>query len=166
GCLTAVALYGGFTGWLSDAIVIPALAICSYGMFTVMHEAVHGSILNRRPATRVSRAITRLIGGITSVWMGPSASYTAYRHLHLAHHRCTNDRDHDPDVYNGVGPWWWRPLSWLTTDFYYFYFYLTRASSRPLHERLAVLCESLSFLGAFIVLCVCGFTYEALAYWF
>jgi fatty acid desaturase len=63
----------------------------------------------------------------------------------MQHHRFTNDKTKDPDVYVGTGPWWLLPFKWLSLDLSYLYFY-SRPSvflKRPKGERL-------DLLGAFV----------------
>lgn len=155
---TIATWHGAIRGEIADITAIGLLAVCSYAMFTVMHEAVHRSVFK-------GNAANTFIGTVASIWMGPTSSFTAYRALHLEHHQHTNDRHRDPDHYNGRGPRWWRPISWLTTDLFYYYFYLSTSSRRPWRERVRVVVENISFLGFFVVLCAYGFAYEAILYW-
>lgn len=145
----------GWPEWL--AVIL--LTIASYGSFTVMHEAVHGSLARSRPVNTV-------VGTLMSVGMGPTASYTAYRMLHLEHHRHTNDPALDPDVYSGAGPRWWLPFSWLSTDLYYYWFYLRSLGRRPMADQLMVVAENALLLGAAAALVWQGHGREMLLYWF
>lgn len=157
-CLTAVTAFGALKLDWPAPLVVALLSVASYAMFTVMHEAVHGSVF-RRPWANV------LIGTFASVFMGPTSSYTAYRSLHLQHHRCTNDRRTDPDFYSGAGPAWWLPFAWATTDLAYYWFYLKTSRTRPIKEQLRVFAENAAMVGALIVLYRLGWLTEALLYW-
>lgn len=156
---TSAILGGAVVGKLAEIAAVLLLTLCAYAMFSVMHEAVHGSIFQSRWANSV-------IGTVASVWMGPTSSFSAYRSLHLEHHRYTNDPRLDPDSYNATGPHWWLPISWLTTDIYYYYFYLSTSSDRPYGELFCVVAENMIFLSVIIYLCVQGHTHEAFFYWF
>lgn len=156
--LLAAAAYGGLRLDWPPAVLVALLTLASYAGFTVMHETVHGSVFR-------SRAANTVLGTLSSVLMGPSASYTAYRALHLQHHRHTNDPALDPDFYSGQGPAWWLPLAWLSTDLNYYWFYLKGSRSRPLAEQARVGLENLLLLGSFAALCWFGWAREALLYW-
>lgn len=142
-----------------DALVVGLLTVASYASFTVMHEAVHGSLAR-------ARWLNTLAGTIASIGMGPTASYTAYRLLHLEHHRHTNDPALDPDIVSGRGPRWWLPLSWLTTDLFYYAFYLRSLHRRAVGDQLRVVAENALLLGAAAVLVGSGHGREMLLYWF
>lgn len=141
--------------WLS----VPLLTIASYGSFTVMHEAVHRSL-------GTSPLLNTVIGTVASIGMGPTSSFTAYRLLHLEHHRHTNDPAMDPDVYSGVGPAWWLPLSWLTTDLYYYWFYLRSLGRRSMSDQIQIVIENIALLGAAAAMVWYGHGVEMLMYWF
>lgn len=150
----------GLTWWSwPEALAVALLTLASYGSFTVMHEAVHGSLAR-------SSTLNSLLGKLMSVGMGPMSSYTAYRMLHLEHHEHTNDAALDPDVYSGVGPRWWLPFSWLTTDLYYYWFYLGSLGRRPMGDQLRVIGENALLLGAASALVWQGHGREMLLYWF
>jgi beta-carotene hydroxylase len=92
-----------FVGYLSTPFLVVngmlplwlgslALVALTYAAYTVMHDAVHGSISGSNPALRW-----------VNEWMGYAAAFvlmiplTAHRHEHLTHHRNTNDEEADPD---------------------------------------------------------------------
>jgi fatty acid desaturase len=111
----------------------------AYALFTPVHEAVHGS-LGR------SRLLNTLFGNVVGPLLGPTSSFAAYRYLHLEHHRHTNDPKSDPDFWSGRGPAWSLPLRWLTQDFFYTAFYMTRSSTRSGSERIqTILVPALLF---------------------
>lgn len=142
-----------------EAFVVVLLTVASYASFTVMHEAVHGSLAQ-------TRGLNTVLGTIASVGMGPTASYTAYRLLHLEHHRHTNDPGLDPDIVSGRGPRWWLPLSWLTTDLYYYAFYLRSLHRRAIGDQVRVVAENALLLGGAAALVWFGHGREMLLYWF
>ena len=42
----------------------------------------------------------------------------------MQHHRFTNDKSKDLDIYVATGPRWLLPFKWLSLDLNYLYFYL------------------------------------------
>ena len=55
----------------------------------------------------------------------------------MQHHRFTNDKSKDPDIYVATGPRWLLPFKWLSLDLNYLYFYLRPSvfMQRPKGER-------------------------------
>ena len=75
--------------WLATAIT----AITVYASYTVLHEAVHGSICGRhREHKRLNDAFGFVAGQIIGT------SFIAHRKEHLTHHNNTNVEGHDPDL--------------------------------------------------------------------
>ncbi len=68
--------------------------IVVYGCYTVLHDAVHGSIHGKNKSLKW---LNQSLGFIGAQIMG--ASFTAHRKEHLAHHRNTNKPDLDPDLF-------------------------------------------------------------------
>jgi beta-carotene hydroxylase len=84
----AMVLMGVLSLWLAAPIV----ALVTYASYTVAHDSVHGSISgNNRSLRWLNKAL-----GYMAAWtlMIP---LTAHRHEHMAHHRDTNNPEHDPD---------------------------------------------------------------------
>jgi beta-carotene hydroxylase len=98
------------TGRLDPWLVVPALAICYYAAFTVLHEATHG-IAHR------NRRINAALGRIASVVL--LLPYPLFRTAHLTHHAHTNDPERDPDLMVAWRPAWLRPVWLLLTPAYY-----------------------------------------------
>lgn len=74
--------------WLGCLLI----ALLTYMAYTVLHEAVHGSISGSHPSLRW---VNECMGyGAAFILMIP---LTAHRHEHLTHHRHTNNADEDPD---------------------------------------------------------------------
>jgi len=67
----------------------------------------------------------------------PVPFYRTFRFIHMQHHRFTNEKSKDPDLYTGTGPRWLLPLKWATLDLNYFHFYFIRSHfiQRPKAER-------------------------------
>jgi ring-1,2-phenylacetyl-CoA epoxidase subunit PaaE len=118
------------------AIVFNSLA--AYISFTPTHEASHHSVSS-------NHQLNEWVGRVATALQSPVPFFRAFRYLHMQHHRFTNDKTKDPDVYVGTGPWWLLPFKWLSLDLSYLYFY-SRPSvflKRPKGERL-------DLLGAFV----------------
>lgn len=84
----AMALMGVLSLWLAFPIVVAI----TYASYTVAHDSVHGSISgNNRSLRWLNKAL-----GYMAAWT-MMIPLTAHRHEHMAHHRDTNDPEHDPD---------------------------------------------------------------------
>jgi beta-carotene hydroxylase len=80
------------TGVLSLWWAVPIVAMVTYASYTVAHDSIHGSISgNRRSIRWINKAL-----GYMAAWV-LMIPLTAHRHEHMAHHRHTNNRVHDPD---------------------------------------------------------------------
>lgn len=97
-----------------------------YAIQTPLHEACHGNI-----AGRESRWIwlNHLVGFLCGALL--LHEYKAFRHMHLMHHRDTNDPEMDPDNWVDVK----HPLAvlfrCLTIVAYYHYFFFKKIALRP-----------------------------------
>ncbi len=90
GLVLAASLAGALSLWLAT----PVIALLTYLSYTVLHEAVHGSITGNQQNLRW---LNETLGYVAAwILMTP---LTAHRHEHLAHHRNTNDADGDPDYH-------------------------------------------------------------------
>ena len=88
--LATVAL--ALSGMMPLGLAFALVAILTYLAYTLLHEAVHGSISGSRQSLRwVNEAL-----GYMAAWI-LMIPLTAHRHEHLAHHRNTNDEEDDPD---------------------------------------------------------------------
>jgi beta-carotene hydroxylase len=68
------------------------MAVLTYAAYTVLHDAVHGSISGSHPSLRwINESLGYLAAWILMIPL------TAHRHEHLAHHRNTNQPAADPD---------------------------------------------------------------------
>jgi beta-carotene hydroxylase len=130
--LWALALYTNLPYGLG--IVIATL--CAYICFTPMHDATHG-------ATSHSSWFNQFLG--TLVGLPLMAPFSAFRVIHLQHHKHTNEVKYDPDRWSGTGPTWFLPVKWFTQDLHYYWFYFCFLK-RPLKERLQV-CFELTLMG-------------------
>jgi len=85
-------VHGELPLWVGCAL----LAVLTYLSYTILHEAVHGSISGSHPRLRWVNELMGYMAGF--VLMTPM---TAHRHEHLTHHRNTNHADDDPDAIFG-----------------------------------------------------------------
>ena len=71
---------------------VPVMAFLTYAAYTVLHDAVHGTISGSNTSLRwLNEAM-----GYIAAWI-VMIPLTAHRHEHLAHHRHTNSPVDDPD---------------------------------------------------------------------
>jgi beta-carotene hydroxylase len=76
-----------WTGFLLASLI-------TYGIYTVMHDAVHGSITGKHKSWKwLNDLLGYLAGQILFT------SFKAHQKEHLAHHQHTNIADQDPDLY-------------------------------------------------------------------
>ena len=80
-------------GQLSVLLALPLMVLLTYASYTVLHEAVHGSISGSHGSLRWVNELM----GYASAWV-LMIPLTAHRHEHLAHHRNTNNPSADPDL--------------------------------------------------------------------
>ena len=76
---------------LSFAFIVNTLVI--YCAFTPLHDVVHGSIASSAGI----RGVNDIIGVLCSLLF--PMPYFAFKHLHLTHHKFTNDYEKDPDMW-------------------------------------------------------------------
>ena len=121
-------------------------AIAAYMSFTPAHDATHGSV-------SANRALNDWVGRLATVLQSPVPFFRAFRYIHMQHHKFTNDKTKDPDLYVGSGPGWLLPLKWTTLDINYLYRYLNPSvfMKRPKNERREML---LALLFAAVALAV------------
>ena len=72
--------------------------------FTLWHEAVHGTVANRRWINDAA--------GILGM-LPYSTPYFMQRHIHLEHHKYLNEQNHDPNLIYAGGPFWQLPLRYF-----------------------------------------------------
>lgn len=98
-------------------------------MFTVLHDAVHGSVSRYRPLNDIA-------GTIGSFLYFPGMSTTLYRYLHLEHHRFTGDTKRDPDTKFTNGNILKCVFYSLIKDVYWGYWFSTNFSDRSNKEKI------------------------------
>eukprot|EP00033_Pygsuia_biforma_P005247 GCRY01005772.1.p1 GENE.GCRY01005772.1~~GCRY01005772.1.p1 ORF type:complete len:391 (+),score=55.88 GCRY01005772.1:195-1367(+) len=114
-----------------------------YGIFFVLHEAVHNNLSKHR-------WINEVVGRISIFVLSPIANYPGYRAVHGAHHKYTNTNK-DPSCFT-------RPLpshlmktlwNWFTIDVFYWRCYLREVFRRSFLEQFEF-CVS-GFVSAFLL---------------
>lgn len=110
------------------AMVLNAAA--SYMAFTVAHDATHSAVSS-------NQRVNDWAGRLAMVLLEPGPFFAVFRHIHMQHHKFTNDHEKDPDTYCGRGSAWLLPVRWLTLDFVYFSNYLKPVNfrKRPMREK-------------------------------
>jgi fatty acid desaturase len=93
-------------------ITIPLNSTAVYWMFTVAHDALHGSVSS-------ARWVNSVVGRFAWFFVVPMSSLSSFAYAHIQHHRYTNDADKDPDMFATHGPTWQLPFRWALTDFFY-----------------------------------------------
>jgi len=90
-----LATYAGMiTGTLPLWAGYVLAALLTYAAYTVLHDAVHGSVHGKkRSLSWLNNLLGYLAGQIMLV------SFKAHQKEHLAHHRHTNDPELDPDMF-------------------------------------------------------------------
>ncbi|MEP5764382.1 MAG: fatty acid desaturase [Halieaceae bacterium] len=140
--------------WAGTLLVM----LLTYMAYTVVHEAVHGSINGRHQNLRW-----------VNEWLGYGAAWimmiplTAHRHEHLAHHRHTNDPDADPDyAVANLTRTPWQPLlavSRITLGQYRYYFANRWGKGKGSQDR-AFCLELLASIGLRLAFMAQGFWLE------
>lgn len=147
---TALAVTGTWPMWLS---VLPN-AVAIYLLFTVAHDAAHHAVSSDGRRNRV-------VGRLSTALFAPQISFSAWRFIHMQHHRFTNHDDGaDPDHYTMDGPSWQRFPRLLTLDGRYMAFYLRHMRSRPRKEKLGLFGQWAVFAAIAAVLLVGGYGIE------
>lgn len=134
---------------------------CSYAMFTVMHDAVHGAISS-------NKRLNNAIGAISAMWMGPTNNWHGFKLNHLTHHAHTNVKGVDPDMWasnHGFGGKKLLPLRWLTVDFAYLYKYIINLPNQKLSATIIDICYEISMISFLILMYNLGFTGLLMQYW-
>ena len=106
----ALAVAYAHAGVIPMALGAPIAFVCAFAAFTPMHDASHRSVSR-------NVLVNEIVGRLMSLVL--AAPFSAFRHVHLEHHKHTNDEELDPDHYSGRGPRWTLPLRWLTQDLHY-----------------------------------------------
>lgn len=127
-----------YTAVISCYTAVLVNFVSAFVVFTPMHDAAHKSILSE--ASRV-RWANDLVGYLSS-YLFP-APFPAFKHMHLQHHKHTNDPEHDPDFWVATGPPVLFPLRWMSIEIKYYSKYLPMIfkGTRPTYEIACVLIQ-------------------------
>ncbi len=135
-------------GTIPYAAGLLGLYICSYLLFTPMHDSAHKSIAR-------NRFLNDLIGRLSA--LAALAPFHAFRYCHLEHHKHTNDEKKDPDMWSGRGTSFLTGLlHWCTQDLYYYSFYFPLLKNRSKSEILEVLATVIVIYSFLISLLILG----------
>ncbi len=160
----ALAIWGGALWAVLQGLIPPLLAIAlqtaaSFMQFTVLHEGVHRSLLRGYPH------LNDLMATCAGVFLGAIGTCAAFRYVHFAHHRHTNETDRDPDMWSGKGAAWRLPLQWATADIRYIVIVLGQWSQLPVKDRVQIVAVTGSLFVGYIGCWFAGYGMEATLYW-
>ena len=148
-----------FTERASAWLLIPMFTAVTFWMFTVLHECAHH-------AAGRANWVNEVFGRLSMVYMASFASFPALRHVHIEHHRHTNeDRAIDPDTWSTHGPALLMPLRWATQDLYYVVFWAKRINRRPKAEVAETLFTAGATVGVIAWAALGGWFWE-LSVWY
>lgn len=153
-CLVSsyVALLAGLlAGVLPLWVVFWSIVIIVYAAYTIVHEAVHGSICGTHTSIKW---LNEGLGFLAAQILG--APFTAHRKEHMQHHRRTNFEGEDPDLEIAGGSFrdlFWGTLRALPLQIeYYVEHHWSTASKQDRIALLAELVISIVWRIAFVVL--------------
>ena len=115
--------------------------IAIFVAFTPMHDAAHSSIATTASGVRWLNTFVGL--AMSNCFPVP---FAAFKHVHLQHHKHTNDPEHDIDSWAGRGPWFLLPFRWFTTEAMYYVDFLPRIHERPTDEIFSALVQLVFFI--------------------
>jgi fatty acid desaturase len=143
--------------WPAWAVVVGNM-LCAYTIYITVHDAAHGAFAKARWANE-------WLGRVWILALTPFIAFSAYRYLHLQHHRATNEPQADPDMWASGERWWTLAFKFATIDLAYWAFYLRRLPTRPRKEVVeAVLSLGVS-IGMVAALWAFGLGREVLLFW-
>jgi fatty acid desaturase len=159
--------YGRTASMISYPAALVLWSVAAYVSFTPMHDASHGSIATGRSPYR---ALNGIIGRACAMTL--CAPFAAFRYLHLQHHKYTNVRGKDPDLWSSMPPLIARtpclaPLMsvfFVTQAWSYIVHYLKHRKQRPsLEVQESLLTVVLTLVYPLISLL--RFGNESYAFW-
>lgn len=157
--LMAVAVALHVHEWIGAPATVALITVAMLAMFTVAHEAAHGSISS-------VRFVNGLFGRLSFPCLGPLAVFGPWRTIHLLHHKHTNDRDRDPDHFCCEGSGIMLPVRWALLIFQYTFFWLlNEAGRRPLAERVEAVIHLSCTFALLMVAVDKGLLWVPLLYW-
>lgn len=157
---TALTLSGQLPIWAG----MIANTVFIYGIYTVVHEAVHANISSRRKSLRWVDTVAGMLACVP-LWL----FYHQHRRQHMAHHAHTNE-EVDPDIYARASFMGWIALKLPVALLGYFnpvqqYRDCCRFSCTGREIVYTFLCFA-AYAGALIWALVAGYSKEVLLLWF
>jgi fatty acid desaturase len=139
-------------GWAASACCTALM----YGLFTVVHDALHGSFAR-------DRRLNDALGAAGLLLFAPHASLGFFRWAHMQHHRHTNGAG-DPDRWAHEGGLT-LPLRWATIDLAYAAHALRRGDDAGRRHLLGALPHLAATLAAVALLAWAGHLREIVLLW-
>lgn len=136
-----------FGGMITGALPLWAgyisASLITYGIYTVLHDAVHGCVHGK---VKSMAWLNDLLGYIAGQIM--LLSFKAHQREHLAHHRYTNRPDEDPDLYVKTDNLWGVFLgSFFALPLQYKYYFDHCWAKAKISERFIVIAELFLMVG-------------------
>ena len=148
-------------GLLPLIVAVPLMTLLTYAAYTVLHEAVHGTISGSNTSLRwLNEAL-----GYSAAWI-MMIPLTAHRHEHLAHHRHTNQPDSDPDAAMADitrSPSLAIRAVWKTLTGQFTYYVNNRWNKGPRRQNFYLCLEVIAALLPRLAFIAAGFWVEGLA---
>lgn len=148
-------------GLLPLIVAVPLMTLLTYAAYTVLHEAVHGTISGSNTSLRwLNEAL-----GYSAAWI-MMVPLTAHRHEHLAHHRHTNQPDNDPDAPMADitrSPSLAIRAVWKTLTGQFTYYVNNRWNKGPRRQNFYLCLEVIAALLPRLAFIAAGFWVEGLA---
>ena len=122
--------------------------------FTIWHEAVHGTVSNRRWVNNVVGVLGMF------PYMTP---YFMQRNVHLDHHKYLNETGRDPNLIYASGPFWQLPLRYL--KLFSYAKKVTAEDPRTAAMKVSDLFFLAVVVGAFLAALLAGVLFELVVAW-
>ncbi len=145
-------LRGSLSAWLAT----PALGVCIYWAFTVLHESMHGIAHRNR---QLNTGLGRLAG------LPLMLPLPLFRAAHLAHHSHTNDPERDPDLMVAKRPTLLRPIWFLWTPIHYRVMVYGRGLLRDRGARFEAFATDAAIVSILLLAIVTGHGLLLLQIW-
>ncbi|KAF9585166.1 hypothetical protein BGW38_003629 [Lunasporangiospora selenospora] len=105
----SILYYGAYKRKVSPVLTFPLMTAACFASFTPVHDATHSSVAKGV----YKKPVNWLVGYLSGIPL--CLPFSAYRKLHLLHHRYTNT-EKDPDVWDAQGPMVARFFKWFFPD--------------------------------------------------
>ena len=143
---------------ISNLTCQTVMVIAMIGLFTVGHDAAHGSLSK-------FNLFNAIIARISFWCLGPIALFPCWRFIHLEHHKHTNNPEKDPDNYSATGYTFLLPFKWFTQIVFYAIYYFSIIEKRPGKEIAEFFSLAIvNFYGS-LMLTHWGYGYLVWNYW-